>query len=283
MGADDPLERELGQRVEDDARRGVVVVGDHRARLLVAAAEQQLVAGQAGVPEESGPGRFSQDSALSGQPVTVQRQVQAGQQCPLGGQIPVPVAGPGGLEGRPPRRVPDLVRPFPAHVEFVTGAVTGTEDQIRPVDRGRGERPVRGDQVRGLPQPRAVPLPEPGLLRRRHFQPLAGQSQLLQRRRHRPGEPGQPEPPAPGVAARHQGAVDVHRAVPFGPDERVRHGRVPVIGADHRDDLQPAGLTAGHVQAELGFLVPGQRAAIARVYQLKASRRGLVKQRPELA
>src|SRR5205814_4939766 len=48
----DALERELGQGVEDDARGGVVVVGDDRLALLVTGTEQQLVADKTGVAIE---------------------------------------------------------------------------------------------------------------------------------------------------------------------------------------------------------------------------------------
>jgi hypothetical protein len=71
--------------------------------------------------------------------------------------------------------------------------------------------------------------------------------------------------------------------VSLGPDERDRHDRFPVTAPDHRDDLQAVGLATGNVQAEPGLLVAVQDAALARVYQLQASRPGLVQQRPELA
>ena len=276
---------------------GLPVVGglaadlDRQARLISQQGQQfgaephRVDTGQAGAREQGGRRPAGRAAGPPGQPVTVQgQQPQAGQQYPLGGQIPVPVAGPGGIERHALRRLPHLVGPFPAHVEFVTSAVTGAEHQIRAGDRGRRERSVGGDQIRGLPQPRIVLLSEPGLLRRGHLQPLAAQGHPLQGRRHRPAEPGQPEPPAPGVAVGGRlGVVDIYRSVSLGPDERDRHDRFPAIAPDHRDDLQAAGLATRDVQAEPGLPVAVQNAALARVYQLQASCPGLVQQRPELA
>ena len=271
-----PVVRGLAADLEDQPG----LIGQQRQQL--GGEPHRVDAGQAGARGQRARSRAGQAVARPEQAVAVQRQVEAGQQRPLGGQVPVPVVRPLRLQRRAQRRVSDPVGPFPAHIELVTAAVAGPQHQVRPGDRGRGERPVRGDHGRGVPQPRVIPVPEPGRLGRGYLQRLAAQGHLLQRRRHRPDEPGQPEPPAAGFAPGRLGRVDAHRAVPLGPDERDRRGGFPASGADHRDDPQPVGCAAGHVQAELGVAVSGQHAALARVHQPQADRRGLIEQRPEL-